>query len=236
MHDSYYEAGEHRAERVQDLFGQIAPRYDLINDLQSFGLHRAWKRKAVRLARVGPGMCALDICCGTGDMVFTLRKYGATVMGVDFSLPMLRVALRRGAGAAGGILLMQGDAQGLPFPDKTFDAVTVGYGLRNLANWRRGLGEMWRVAKPGGRLVVLDFGKPDHTMWRALYFAYLRWAVPVFGKVFCKNASAYAYILESLGHYSGQRGIEAQMRELGCQDVRVMNLLGGAMSINFGIR
>jgi demethylmenaquinone methyltransferase/2-methoxy-6-polyprenyl-1,4-benzoquinol methylase len=236
MHDSYYEAGEHRAERVQDLFGQIAPRYDLINDLQSFGLHRAWKRKAVRLAQVGQGMCALDICCGTGDIVFALRKCGAAVIGVDFSLPMLRGALRRGAGPAAGILLMQGDAQRLPFADGTFDAVTVGYGLRNLIDWNRGLAEMWRVAKPGGRLVVLDFGKPDNAVWRAIYFAYLRWAVPVFGRIFCKNASAYAYILESLQHYSGQRGIEAQMRELGCQQVRVINLLGGAMRINFGIR
>jgi demethylmenaquinone methyltransferase/2-methoxy-6-polyprenyl-1,4-benzoquinol methylase len=236
MHDSYYDAGEHRAERVQDLFGHIAPRYDLINDLQSFGLHRAWKRKAVRLAQVEQGMDALDICCGTGDIVLALRKCGAVVMGLDFSLPMLRVALQRRAARSGGILLIQGDAQGLPFADKTFDAVTVGYGLRNLVSWKRGLAEMRRVTKPGGRLVVLDFGKPSNAIWRKVYFAYLRWAVPAFGRTFCKNAPAYAYILESLEHYSGQQGIEAHMRELGCRDVRVINLLGGAMSINFGIK
>ena len=236
MHESYYRPGEQRAERVQDLFGEIAPRYDLINDLQSFGFHRVWKRKAVELARVGPGMCALDVCCGTGDLAFALHKCGATVAGLDFSLAMLRVALQRQTGSETGITLLQGDTQKLPFANDTFDAVIVGYGLRNLANWERGLEEMWRVAKPGGRLVVLDFGKPTSAVWRKTYFAYLRWGVPLFGRLFCKNAPAYAYILESLRQYPAQEGVAAHMRELGCRDVRVINLVGGAMSINVAVK
>ena len=128
---------------------------------------------------------------------------------------------------------LQGDAQRVPFPDRSFEIVTIGYGLRNLASWETGLGEMIRVAKPGGRLLVLEFGKPDNPLWRAIYFAYLKWFVPVFGRVFCNNAPAYAYILESLRHYPAQHGVAAKMRALGLRDVRVFNLAGGAMSIHY---
>ena len=234
MANSYYEAGEARAGRVQDLFGDIASRYDLINDLQSLGLHRLWKRKLVRLAGIAPGTRALDVCCGTGDIAFALRDSGASVTGLDFSVPMLRVARARVSSPAP--LFLHGDAQHLPFPDNTFDAVTVGYGLRNLASWQRGLEEMRRVAKPGGRVLVLDFGKPTNALWRALYFSYLRAGVPVFGKLFCKNAPAYAYIHESLQHYPAQQGVAEHMRQLGCREARVINLLGGAMSINAGTK
>ncbi len=130
--------------------------------------------------------------------------------------------------------LVCGDAQRLPFPANSFDIVTVGYGLRNLANWETGLREMQRVARSGGRLVVLDFGKPDNAFWRALYFGYLKLFVPCLGRIFCGNASAYAYILESLKHYPAQRGVAEHMRALGLTEVKVVNLLGGAMSINFG--
>ncbi len=118
--------------------------------------------------------------------------------------------------------------------DDAFDLVTIGYGLRNLASWETGLREMQRVAKPGGRLVVLDFGKPDNALWRGLYFGYLKLFVPCLGRIFCGNASAYAYILESLKHYPAQQGVGAKMRELGLVDVRVVSLLGGVMSINYG--
>ena len=127
-----------------------------------------------------------------------------------------------------------GDAQRIPFADNTFDIVTVGYGLRNLASWEAGLREMQRVAKPGGRLVVLDFGKPDNVLWRSVYFGYLKLFVPCLGRIFCGNASAYAYILESLKHYPAQHGVGVKMRELGLLDVRVVSLLGGVMSINYG--
>jgi demethylmenaquinone methyltransferase/2-methoxy-6-polyprenyl-1,4-benzoquinol methylase len=122
----------------------------------------------------------------------------------------------------------------MPFPDNRFHIVTVGYGLRNLANWQAGLREMLRVAKPGGRLIVLDFGKPQNTVWRELYYLYLRLFVPCLGLVFCGSPSAYAYILESLKHYPAQQGVEAAMRELGMANVKVLNVLGGVMSINYG--
>lgn len=238
MTNTFFDPGEGRAAKVKQLFTRIAPRYDLINDLQSFGLHRFWKRRLVELARVEPGDRALDVCCGTGDLAFALARQGAYVTGVDFNEQMLAVAERRKAQAqsapapATTPTFLQGDALRLPFPDSSFDIVSVGYGLRNLADWQGGLAEMRRVARPGGRLLVLDFGKPDQPLWRALYFGYLRLFVPLLGLVFCGSASAYAYILESLHHYPAQRGVDAELRRLGLEKVRVVNFLGGVMAIN----
>jgi len=234
MANPFYEPGAQRAAKVNDLFSGIAARYDLINDLQSLGLHRFWKRRLVRLARVGPGDRALDVCCGTGDVALALARTGATVTGLDFSEPMLAVARRRAAAAPDGTRLefRQGDALQLPFPDRSFEAVTISYGLRNLAEVAGGLREMWRVAKPGGRLLVLDFGKPDNEFWRRCYFAYLRRGVPIFGRLFAGSAVAYAYIVESLEHYPGQRGVAELLQALPTREVRIHNLLGGVMGIN----
>ena len=252
MANTFFDPGEQRAAKVHDLFSRIAPRYDLINDLQSFGLHRYWKRRVIRLARPQPGQRALDLCCGTGDLALALARRGAQVAGLDFSEQMLDAAQRReprvqgqGAGAVGHayriphpasppLRFIRGDAQRIPFIDNSFDIVTVGYGLRNLASWETGLREMRRVANPGGRLVVLEFGKPDNALWRGLYFGYLELFVPWMGRIFCGSASAYAYILESLKYYPAQHSVAAKMRELGLANIRVVNLLGGAMSINYG--
>ena len=129
---------------------------------------------------------------------------------------------------------MQGDAQALPMTDASFDVVTISYGLRNLADLERGLAELRRVLKPGGCALVLDFGKPDNALWRAVYFAYLRWLVPVFGWLFCGETATHSYIQESLRHYPGQRGVEEKMRQAGFVNTRIINLLGGVMSINAG--
>jgi demethylmenaquinone methyltransferase/2-methoxy-6-polyprenyl-1,4-benzoquinol methylase len=229
MANSFFEPGEQRAAKVKELFTTIAPRYDLVNDLQSFGLHRYWKWRAIRLARVGPGARALDLCCGTADLARGLARRGAAVVGLDFNERMLEYARARD----GKIYFIRGDAHQLPFEDNSFDIVTVGYGLRNLANWQAGLGEMARVARPGGRLVVLEFGKPDGALWRGLYFGYLKLFVPWLGRVVHGNARAYAYILESLQHYPAQRGVAAEMERLGLAKVRIVGMLGGAMSLNY---
>lgn len=239
MSNAFYAPGEQRAVRVNDLFAVIARRYDLLNDLLSFGLHRCWKRRVAELAAVQPGGRALDLCCGTGDIAFALARRGAAVTGLDFSRKMLEVAearnkIRDPKSGARNPTFIQGDAQQIPFPDATFEAVTVGYGLRNLTSWEAGLAEMQRVAKPGARLVVLDFGKPANVLWRKLYFGHLRGSVPLIGWLFCGNADAYAYILESLNHYPAQLAVAEKMRELKLVQVRVINLLGGAMAINYG--
>jgi len=248
MANTFFDPGDQRAAKVHNLFSRIAPRYDLINDLQSFGLHRYWKRRVIQLACPQPRQRALDLCCGTGDLALALARHGAQVTGLDFSERMLEVAERRkgrnpkpqrqsdarnprGKRQKTDIRILhhatrdthhvsrsrfthhapplttphyvRGDAQRIPFPENSFDIVTVGYGLRNLANWEAGLREMQRVAKAGGRVVVLDFGKPDNPLWRGLYFTYLRLFVPCLGRVFCGSAAAYAYILESLQRYPG---------------------------------
>ena len=242
MSNIFYVPGEQRAAKVRDLFGAVARRYDLLNDLQSFGLHRLWKHRVAALTRVRPGDRALDVCCGTGDIALALAQRGASVTGLDFSPQMLDIAaararkwVRRAPGAGRPTpRFVLGDARRLPFPENSFDAVTIGYGLRNLPDWGAGLREMRRVARPGARLVALDFGKPPNALWRRVYFVHLRCSVPLIGWLFCGNAQAYAYILESLRHFPAQEGIAAAMRQLGLKNVRVVPLLGGAMAINFG--
>jgi demethylmenaquinone methyltransferase/2-methoxy-6-polyprenyl-1,4-benzoquinol methylase len=252
MSRSYYVPGEQRAAKVNELFAGIARRYDLLNDLQSLRLHRRWKRRLILLAGPRPGLRALDVCCGTGDLALALARWGAETVGLDFSEAMLEVAAARsgrGEGrrqkaegrrqeAEGGgrrsedLRFVRGDAQRLPFEDDSFDIVTVGYGLRNLASWEAGLGEMQRVARPGGRLAVLDFGKPDNPLWRGLYFGYLRLLVPLLGGAFGGSARAYAYIHQSLAHYPAQPVLALRMRQLGLAKVGVINLLGGVMAIH----
>lgn len=246
MGNRYYDPGQQRAEKVQALFAAIARRYDRLNDLQSFGLHRCWKRRMVRLSAAGPGTRALDVCCGTGDIAFLLATTGAAVVGLDFSEAMLAVARERAArwqpnfSAEGSGTpprppqFIRADALRLPFPDDTFDVVTIGYGLRNLADRETGLREMRRVARPGGRMLILDFGKPENPVWRWLYFAYLRLVVPGLGRWVARDAAAYAYILESLHHYPSPIEVTAALQVLPLVDVRAINLLGGIMSIHVG--
>ncbi len=252
MSNKFYTPGAARAANVADLFARIAPKYDFINDLQSFGLHRHWKSVLVKLAAPRKGQRALDVCCGTGDIALSLHRRGAEVIGLDFSPAMLEIAQRRAEKArsakksdqfpvAGGpadaaLKFIQGDALQLPFADNSFDIVTTGYGLRNLSSWEQGLEEMCRVARPGARLLILDFGKPDNRFWRRAYNTYLKVFVPWFGKVFCRDAATHAYIYASMQHYPAQRGIARKMEALGCRAVKIRNLAGGAMSINSALK
>jgi len=235
MRNEYYAPGEQRAGQVNALFARIARRYDLINDLQSFRMHRRWKRRVAQLAVAhGPTQAeVLDVCCGTGDVSFALAGLGAQVTGVDFTAEMLAIAQTRGQGRP-PIKFLQGDALQLPFAQASFDAATVAYGLRNVADWKQGLAEMCRVVRPGGTVVVLDCGKPDFAPWQWLYFTYLRLFVPVLGFVFYGDPATYSYILESLQHYPSQHGVAATMRELGLREVQIINLLWGAMTIHVG--
>ncbi len=229
MANKYYATGDRRATRVHDLFATVASRYDLINDLQSLGWHRWWKHKLIRLAKIHPEHKALDVCCGTGDIAFGLERAGAKVTGLDFSEAMLEVA--RSRNPASRIEWLQGDALRLPFGDDMFHTVTIGYGLRNLSDIASALAGFLRVLHPGGRLLILDFGIPENRLWRAVYFGYLRCVVPVFGVFFCGDTQTHAYILESLRHYPGQRGVAKLLAKLGAEDIQTHDLLGGAMSI-----
>jgi demethylmenaquinone methyltransferase/2-methoxy-6-polyprenyl-1,4-benzoquinol methylase len=241
MASKFFVPGSDRAPKVGDLFATIAPRYDVINDLQSFGMHRFWKRQMVTAAALQPGKRALDVCCGTGDVTFRLARTGADAVGFDFSHPMLAVAAERAArdplpDGSGSVCFQQGDALQLPFPDRSFDVVTISYGLRNLADFQRGLRELTRVLKPGGRLLVLDFGKPDFLPWRWVYFQYLERICPLFGRIFCGDGDTHGYILDSLKAYPAQHGVDAALRELGYLETRIQSFLGGTMTLNIGQR
>jgi ubiquinone/menaquinone biosynthesis methyltransferase len=233
MGNEFFDPGAQRATKVRSLFDQIARKYDLLNDIQSLGLHRLWKRKAVRLADAAPCDRALDICCGTGDLASGLAQVGARVVALDFSSEMLARAVKRPLSSE-NIQFVRGDAQKLPLNDESFEIITMGYGLRNLSDWQAGLTEMRRVLKSGGRIVLLEFGAPDWAIWRTVYFAYLRLAVPLLGLVFHGSASTYSYILESLKHYPGPKAVAERLRNLGLMSVSNCNILGGAMTITYG--
>ncbi|MCX7824658.1 MAG: class I SAM-dependent methyltransferase [Verrucomicrobiae bacterium] len=239
MPNKFLSHNERRAPKVRELFTTLAPRYDLANDIQSFGLHRRWKQRVAALATAGarPGWRVLDLCCGTGDLTFAARRGGATlVVGLDFTEAMLRVAARRRAPNDGGARFVLGDALRLPFADASFDAVTVGYGLRNVADIEASLREMLRVLRPGGRMVILDFGKPDNRLGRACYLGWLRATMPLMGWLFHRDPDTYRYIIASLETFPAQRGMESMMRRAGMVAVRVHNLLLGTMAINYGER
>lgn len=226
MESKFYQVDEHRAEKVHDLFATIARRYDLLNDIMSVGLHRRWKRRLVELA--GEPRDVLDLCCGTGDIALRFR---ARVVGVDFTEEMLRVAAARGNSEVSWI---RADALRLPFVDESFDAVSVGYGLRNLSDIEQGLREVLRVLRPGGKFVSLDFGKPESATFRALYFGYLRIVLPILGRMFCGDPDTHGYILTSLRNYPAQRGIKEMMTSQGYRDCGFEEFWLGSMAINYG--
>ncbi len=256
MESKFYQAGKHRAEKVQELFAAIARRYDLLNDIMSAGLHRRWKRRLVELAlgegEAGSRKRVLDLCCGTGDIALAFARAGADVTGADFTEEMLRVAearcgaggttaegtkdLNSQAGRPRNVSWVRADALRLPFPDNSFDVVSVGYGLRNLADIERGLREILRVLKPGERFLSLDFGKPESTAFRAPYFGYLRVVLPILGRVFCGDPDTHGYILASLRDYPAQKGIEELMISCGYRDCGFEEFCLGSMAINYGVK
>ena len=239
--NKFYSPDRHRAEKVHELFVTIASRYDLLNRLMSFGRNRHWKEHLARLAEremgaeSGKPKRVLDLCCGTGDIALALAHHDPQirVIGVDFTAEMLRVAATRNM-RQDHLFWIQADALQLPFSDNTFDIVSVGYGLRNLADLEAGLREILRVLQPGGKLLSLDFGKPDSLLLRAGFFAYLRSVPPLLSWLFCGDADTHGYIIQSLHAYPAQRGLKSLMEQRGYTDCGFEEFCGGAMAINFG--
>ncbi len=219
---------------VRRLFGSIAPRYDLTNDVMSLGLHRRWKRDVLRLARIGPGQRVLDLAAGTGDLALKAGASGEVeVVAADLTPAMMTIGRgrdRRGRVAAG----IAADATRHPVPNGSFDRVVIGYGLRNFPDLGVCLAEILRVLRPGGRLVALDFGHPRSGLFGRLYLGYLDASTRAVGWALHRNAEAYVYIPESLRRFPGQRGVERLMIERGYVECGVVDLLFGAMAINYG--
>jgi demethylmenaquinone methyltransferase / 2-methoxy-6-polyprenyl-1,4-benzoquinol methylase len=206
---------EEKKDYVLKQFDRIAFRYDLANDVISFGMHRLWKNRAIAVLNTVPGGKYLDVCCGTGDLALKLAERvgpDGKVVGLDFSENMLAVARARAARVVdksrlASIEWRNGDAQNLPFQDDTFDGAIISFGLRNLTDLARGIKEMARVVRPGGRVVNLDLGHPTNPVFTPFYFMFFRHVVPVVGQILQKDKAAYTYLPRSLETYPKPDGI-----------------------------
>ena len=227
------------AQQVQGMFDRVAGRYDLLNSLMSAGLHHRWRERAADVLAPPPGASILDVCCGTGDLAFELAgrlSPDGHVVGSDFSEPMLDLARekarRRGVE---GVRFEWGDALSLPYDDGRFDAVTVGFGLRNFADWDTGLREMARVLKPAGKLVILEFTKPTRPPFSTFYSLWFDRLAPVLGRL-SDNPEAYAYLTESLKTFPGPRDLAQRMDVAGLERIRYRILAGGIVAIHSGVK
>ena len=234
--DGQVTAGE-KAAYVREMFDAIAPRYDLLNSLLSVGIHRGWRRFATRCAALQAGDSVLDVCTGTGDWAAELRKTvgpRGRVVGVDFSLPMLRHGDRRFREA--GIGRAQGDAARLPFASDTFDAATVAFGIRNVAETGTALAEMARVVRPGGRVVCLEFAEPHPGLFKGLYELYSRWVMPAVGGAISRRREAYAYLPASVARFASRARLAETLRDVGLADVRWVDLTFGMVCVHVGVK
>jgi demethylmenaquinone methyltransferase / 2-methoxy-6-polyprenyl-1,4-benzoquinol methylase len=216
---------------VRSLFATIADRYDLITVVLSGGRDRAWKRRLASLAAAAPGVRALDLATGTGDIAFLLAARGARVVGLDITVRMIELArTKRRSDAAPRFLV--GDMAALPFAAASFDVITTGYGLRNVPDLQQSIDEIYRVLDSGGEALALDFNRPSNRVVRAVYLAYLNAVGGALGWILHRDPDTYRYIPASIRNYPGAAGVAALMRARGFREVAYHRVLGGLMTIH----
>jgi demethylmenaquinone methyltransferase/2-methoxy-6-polyprenyl-1,4-benzoquinol methylase len=227
-------------QRVRDMFGEIAPKYDRMNHLLSMNVDRLWRRKTVRTLRPLTDAPILDVCTGTGDLAIALfreTKGNAAVIGADFCREMLEVGEQKRIRAKLGdqLRFVEADAQELPFEDDMFQIVSVAFGLRNVADTDRGLQEMTRVCAPGGKVAVLEFSMPTHQPFRGIYRWYFRNVLPRVGQMFARNRSeAYAYLPESVGEFPYGQALIDRMTAAGLTNAKFLPLTMGIATLYIG--
>ncbi len=228
---------------VRDMFGRIAPRYDLLNRLMSMGMDQAWRRRAAALALDGTDSSpyALDLATGTGDLIIALAECrpGAHIVGLDLTYEMLALApdkLAHSPVLARATGLVNGDSLDLPFPSDTFDAITSAFMLRNLVDIERGFREMVRVTRPGGRIVALEITRPQLPIWRAVFEFYFYRLVPILGGLVSGDFGAYSYLPNSLQRFISPEELAQVMARAGVRDVRWVLLNVGTVAIHYGIK
>lgn len=219
---------------VRRLFATIAPRYDLITRVLSFGLDRRWKVRLIDLAGVTAGTRQLDLACGTGDIAFAGARRGAAAVGLDITPAMIDLA--RAKPEASRVSWLVGDMAALPVASQSFDLVTTGYGLRNTADLGAALADIHRVLRPGGRLCALDFDRPERAPVRAVYLSFLTVFGSSLGYVLHGDPDTYRYIPASIRRYPGARGVCDLLRGAGFAEVRHIRVLGGLMAIHVAVR
>ena len=234
-------SAEEKTQRVRGVFDSVANRYDLMNDLMSFGAHRLWKKFALARTGLRPGGVALDVAGGTGDLAIGMgRQVGpqGRVLLTDINPAMLRVGRSRllDAGGWGNTRAMCADAAALPLGAGLFDCVTIGFGLRNVTGKPAALKSMARVVKPGGRLLVLEFSRPALKFIRPAYDWYSFAVIPALGRMVAGDADSYRYLVESIRVHPDQETLAGMIREAGFEDVRWHNLSGGVVALHIGFR
>lgn len=232
-------ASGERGAFVREMFAQIAPRYDRTNRVLTAGLDERWRRRAI--ARLAPprGGRILDLCCGTGDLVFHLLRTDPSlhVTGADFCEPMLeRARVRAPREARGSATFVEADAMELPFDDATFDGATMGFSLRNVVDVRRVLRELLRVLKPGARFVNLDVSKAPNRLWKRMFDLYFYGAVPLIGGWVGGSRQAYTYLPNSLTNHPNAEALCARFVDAGFVDAGYLPLMGGAIAVHYGAK
>mgnify|MGYP005795672335 CR=1 FL=1 len=218
--------------QVASMFDEVAQNYDLTNDVLTFGIDRMWRRATFAAVGAHPGQRVLDLAAGTGTSSVPYAEAGIDVVPCDFSEGMVAVGKQRRP----DLPFVVGDATALPFADDTFDAVTISFGLRNVVNTARGLAEMFRVAKPGGRVVVCEFSHPPHRGWAALYGFYRDHVLSPLASFVSSNAPAYDYLAESIAQWPDQESLAALMQDVGWRSVAYRNLSGGIAALHRGFK
>ncbi|MES2218754.1 MAG: bifunctional demethylmenaquinone methyltransferase/2-methoxy-6-polyprenyl-1,4-benzoquinol methylase UbiE [Pseudomonadota bacterium] len=230
-----------KSGRVADVFHSVAKKYDLMNDLMSFGLHRVWKRFTIAQANIRPGQVILDIAGGTGDLTKAFAKKtgkDGLVILADINEKMLAQGRERllDEGIVGNVKYVQADAENLPFPADYFDCVSMAFGLRNVTDKQAALRSIYRVLKPGGKLLVLEFSKPTLPLLNTLYDKFSFNVIPKLGEWICNDAASYQYLVESIRMHPDQETLKNNMLEAGFEDVQYYNLSGGIVALHKGFK
>ncbi|MDG1813922.1 MAG: bifunctional demethylmenaquinone methyltransferase/2-methoxy-6-polyprenyl-1,4-benzoquinol methylase UbiE [Porticoccaceae bacterium] len=232
---------EEKADKVAEVFHSVAAKYDLMNDLMSGGVHRLWKRVTIEMSGVRRGNKVLDIAGGTGDLTAKFSRIvgpEGTVVLADINDSMLKVGRDRlmDRGVVNNVTFSQADAQYLPFPDNTFDVITIAFGLRNVTDKDLALRSMLRVLKPGGRLLVLEFSKPGNPLLSKVYDTYSFSILPKLGKLFADDADSYQYLAESIRMHPDQQTLQTMMDDAGFANTDFHNMTGGVVALHRGVK
>lgn len=234
-------AYDDKVNKVAGVFHSVASKYDVMNDLMSFGIHRVWKRYTIEMSGVRPGHNVLDLAGGTGDLAAKFARIvgqQGSVTVADINDSMLKVGRERltDKGIAGNVQYVQANAECLPFPDNHFDAITIAFGLRNVTDKDAAIRSMYRVLKPGAPLLVLEFSKPESPLLSKVYDTYSFKLLPVMGKMIADDPDSYRYLAESIRMHPDQETLKGMMSNAGFEKCEYFNLTGGVVALHRGYK